>query len=417
MKLSARMRLTLFYTSIFTSFLIFSSVSVYVLVTKGLQRAFRDELVNDGRLMAELFKEELKLNALEEFREELEEFGFDLQILDEKNQPVVQSDGWTNANFSIEAATLDAIKEAPLFQDIAIREKPYMLFSRLVQLPSVGVYSLHLIRSERPIKEFLSRLLYWMIAIKSFMVLLAGWFGYLFAGRTLRADEEAHARLKNFTADASHELRIPLTSLRGQLEVALRKDRSPAEYKEALQDALEEAENLSRLTTDLLWLARNDADQIRLNVHRVSLKTCLEEVIAQAQDLPNDKNIQIELGPVNDVMVVFDLDRIKQLLLNLIENALRYGSTNGKVSVNSQTGEGQIIFLVEDNGMGMAPAELSRIFERFYRVDKARSREQGGSGLGLAIVKSIAHAHGGNIEVQSQEGQGSLFRVTLPQPS
>jgi signal transduction histidine kinase len=367
--------------------------------------------------MAELFKEELKLNALEEFREELEEFGFDLQILDEKNQPVVQSDGWTNADFSIEAATLDAIKEAPLFQDITIREKPYMLFSRLVQLPSVGVYSLHLIRSERPIKEFLSRLLYWMIAIKSFMVLLAGCLGYLFAGRTLRADEEAHTRLKNFTADASHELRIPLTSLRGQLEVALRKDRSPAEYKEALQDALEEAENLSRLTTDLLWLARNDADQMRLNVHRVSLKTFLEEVIAQAQALPNDKNVQIELGPVNNVMVVFDPDRIKQLLLNLIENALRYGSTNGKVSVNSQTGEGQIIFLIEDNGMGMAPAELTRIFERFYRVDKARSREQGGSGLGLAIVKSIAHAHGGNIEVQSQEGQGSLFRVTLPQPS
>ncbi|MFN0118081.1 MAG: sensor histidine kinase [Elusimicrobiota bacterium] len=363
--------------------------------------------------MAELFKEELKLSALDEFKEELTELEFDLQILDLERNSVVQSGSWNELGVSIEEATFQTLKEKAVFKELSLNNKPYALFSRPIHTPYMGDYSLHIVRSQEPLMNILKTLLWWMVAIKFFMVLLAGIIGYFFAARTLRADERAHQRLKNFTADAAHELRIPLTSLRGNLEVALRKDRPVEEYKETIEGALEEAEHLSQLTQDLLLLAQTDANQLKLNIQDVDLKGFLEDVFSQAEALPDDKKIKKVLLPLPETKVQFDPDRMKQLLLNLIENAIKYGVPNGEMSLGAELASGKLNLIVRDNGIGIPKGEQEKIFDRFYRVDKARSRQQGGSGLGLSIVQWIANAHGGRVRVVSQEGKGSMFTVEL----
>jgi len=205
-----------------------------------------------------------------------------------------------------------------------------------------------------------------------------------------------------------------LTSLRGNLEVALRKDRSPQEYKETIAEALGEAEHLSHLTQDLLLLAQTDASQLKLIVQAVDLKPFLEEVSAQTAPLLEEKNIKMALLPFPAGKAYFDPDRIKQLLFNLIDNAVKYGVPNGEIVLGAEVAGNYIKLTVRDNGIGIPIGEQQKIFERFYRVDKARSREQGGAGLGLSIVQWITNAHGGTILLESQENKGTVFTVTLP---
>ncbi len=409
----ARIRLTAFYTAIFTTVLILSSVFVYARVSRSLHNEFRSEMVHDGRLMAELFKEELRLNAINEFEEELEEFGFDLQVLDAKRKPIAQSDGWDKLNVPINEATHAAVREKTLFREMKLNERPYAVFSRAIHIPGRGDYALHMARSQVSLKKTLSTLLQWMIAIKFVMVIIAAFIGYWFATRTLRAEEKAHARLRNFTADASHELRIPITSLRGHLEVALRRQRSAEEYQVAIENALEEAEHLSKITRDLLLLSQTDAGQLKLSIQPVALKSFTEDVFDQLAGFPDVKRISKKLRPVNDATVYFDPDRVRQLLLILVDNALKYGRENGTIVLESRAEDGKTVFKVEDDGIGIPAKDLDKIFTRFYRVDKSRSREMGGTGLGLSIAQWIASAHNGTIRVESQEGKGSIFTVTL----
>lgn len=414
MKLSARIKLTFLFSLIFSLLLVLSGTLIYFRLSHSLHKDFRSEMIHDGRIMAELFKEELKLNALKEFGEEIKEFGVDLQVLDDNRKPVVQSDGWNTLQIKLGDDVFSAAHKIPVFKELRIKNHPYALFSRPIHIPSHGDYSLHMVRSQEPLKKIPNRLLQWMLIIIPFMVVVAAWMGYLFAGRVLKAEERAFDRLKRFTADASHELRIPLTSLRGHLEVALRKERPPLEYKETIANALEEAEHLSQLTQDLLLLSQMDAGQLRLNIQNVPLKNFLEDVFAQIDALPDEKNIKKTLTSPPDETVRFDPERIRQLLLILMDNALKYGRPNGVMSLEARVNGNAVEFVVRDNGIGIPSAEKEKIFDRFYRIDKSRSREQGGTGLGLSIARWIIEAHHGRIRVESQEGQGSMFVVSLP---
>ena len=239
-----------------------------------------------------------------------------------------------------------------------------------------------------------------------------------------RLDKSFH-QMKQFSSDASHELKTPLTILKGEVEVALRKERTIQEYEQTLRSNLEEINRMSTVVDDLLLLSKTDIEQLPLHRDNISLTKILNDVVVQVDILAQAKQVRVQLvNSDGDMIILGDELRIRELLLNLIENGIKYTPEKGFVSVTLDTERvpdestgGSIRFAritVSDTGIGIAKKDQEKIFDRFFRVDKARSREEGGSGLGLSICKWIVEAHQGRISVESELGKGSSFVVRLP---
>jgi heavy metal sensor kinase len=227
--------------------------------------------------------------------------------------------------------------------------------------------------------------------------------------------ERAFERERRFTADASHELRTPLAVLRGDIEVALRRDRSIDEYKRVLNSSLEEIERITRLTDDLLTLARSDTGDTVLELAPVRLDRLAAEVHAYIQPLAESAGVALACaGTQEPIVVEGDEKRLKQLLVNLLENAIKYTPAGGSAWLSLLTRDSTTLIQVSDTGRGIPAASLPHIFERFYRETDPRDSRVTGFGLGLAISKWIVDAHHGEIEVHSAEGEGSRFTVRLP---
>jgi two-component system, OmpR family, sensor kinase len=229
--------------------------------------------------------------------------------------------------------------------------------------------------------------------------------------------ETSFGALRRFTADASHELKTPLTVLRADVERAMHPGAQGAEAMQALEEALQETARMSDLVDSLLTLAR--ADEGRFDLHRepVDLGPLVRDVYETAVILGEDCGLTVSMTVLEAGVVEGDARRLRQLFLNLITNAIKYTPRGGRVELSlSHRLADEIAFVVRDSGIGMSGADLSHVFERFWRADRARSRtsERGGFGLGLAISQWIAQAHGGRITVQSRLGRGSVFTVTLP---
>jgi two-component system, OmpR family, sensor kinase len=225
--------------------------------------------------------------------------------------------------------------------------------------------------------------------------------------------EDAFEQQKRFTADASHELRTPLAVICSQAELALARERSGAEYRQALATCAGAAQRMRTLVNGLLTLARADAGMLQLERAPFDLKACVEECAAMVQPLAEERGIGVDLD-LEEAEPIGDAQRIAQVITNLLSNAIRYNREGGRVSVRLREENGEVILAVADTGIGIPEDELGSIFKRFYRVDKARSREMGGTGLGLAICQSLVTAHGGTLECDSDLGRGSTFTVRLP---
>jgi heavy metal sensor kinase len=229
---------------------------------------------------------------------------------------------------------------------------------------------------------------------------------------TLERLERLFNAQRRFLADVSHELRTPLTTIRGNVDLLRRMGGADSTSLDAIQS---EAERMSRLVGDLLLLAQSDAGTLPMVRQPVELDTLLLEVFRETQVLAGGLNLTI--GEIDQAIVIGDRDRLKQLLLNLVSNGLKFTPEGGRVMLGlSRAASGWARLVISDNGVGIPADELPHIFDRFYRVDKARTRSQGGAGLGLAIAQRIAQMHGGRIEVTSDgtQGRGSTFSVWLP---
>jgi len=221
-------------------------------------------------------------------------------------------------------------------------------------------------------------------------------------------------RIKQFTVDASHELRTPLTIMRGEVELALGNAREPEEYRRVLVSNLEENLRLASIIDNLLTLSKADLGQDDLICERVQLRELINSLYEDAVIIGMKKKIRIGLSNNEEIVVNGDNLRLRQLFLNLIDNAIKYTPEGGSVDISVVQRDGMAEIKVRDTGIGIPVAEQSKIFDRFYRVDKARSREVGGSGLGLAIAKMITELHKGTIAVSSEPPQGSTFLISLP---
>lgn len=226
--------------------------------------------------------------------------------------------------------------------------------------------------------------------------------------------DESFQYIRRFTADASHELRTPLTVLRGELEAMAQRPRLDDEVRDTIGSSLEETERLARIVESLLAISRLDAGEAQMERIRFDLAELTSTTVEQMRLLAEDRRIALSCETNGNVTVEGDRARLKQVLVNLVDNAIKYTPEGGAVKVTGGIENQRGWLQVEDNGTGIPAEALAHLFERFYRVDKARSRQMGGTGLGLAIVKSIVTAHDGQVTVESTEGSGSQFRVELP---
>jgi heavy metal sensor kinase len=226
--------------------------------------------------------------------------------------------------------------------------------------------------------------------------------------------EDAVQQNQRFIADASHELRTPLTIMRGELEAIVEGAYLASDVQDTAASILEEVERLARIVEGLFAISRLDAGEAQKQTAPFDLANLAISTAEQMCLLAEDKNISITSDAPDEVIVEGDRSRLKQVVVNLLDNAIKYTPEGGKIRLSVHTRDNKAVLEVEDNGIGIPAGAQAHIFERFFRVDKARSRELGGAGLGLSIVKSICAAHGGQVDVRSADGQGSRFTVELP---
>jgi two-component system OmpR family sensor kinase len=216
-----------------------------------------------------------------------------------------------------------------------------------------------------------------------------------------------------FAADASHELRTPLSVIHTHVQLALSRDRSADEYRKTLETCLRASSRMKDLVDSLLLLAGADGGRLSLNRERFDLRGVVENCVAMVAPLAEAKGVVVETN-LHPAELTADVSRMAQVTTNLLTNAIRYNREGGSVGVSLGTDGPDAVLTINDTGLGIPVESQPHIFERFYRVDKARSREEGGSGLGLAICKTIVEAHGGTIMFRSKPGQGTTFDVRLP---
>lgn len=221
-------------------------------------------------------------------------------------------------------------------------------------------------------------------------------------------------REKRFTADASHELRTPLTAIKGRLSVTLSQSRTVENYEETLQAIEQEVDRLIRLSSDLLLLSQLEQHHLELDLEPLDLSDLLAAIAEQIQPLAELHQLKFSTDIAPNLHVQGSPDHLIRLFLNLLDNAVKYTPAQGQVNLTAKLQENTIQVIVSDTGMGISSEHLSHLFERFYRVEKSRSRTIGGTGLGLAIAQEIVHRHKGAIAVHSQLEKGTTFTVTLP---
>jgi heavy metal sensor kinase len=226
---------------------------------------------------------------------------------------------------------------------------------------------------------------------------------------------DAFEQLRRFTADASHELRTPLTAIRSVGEVALQRSLDPEAYREVIGSMLEEVDRLTRLVESLLTLTRGESGRIRPALEVVNVGRLAMGVVEHLRVLAEEKEQGLTVDPIAEISAVCDPTILRQGLINVLDNAIKYTPRKGMIRVGVlTTPSGEASIEVQDTGQGIPEVHRERIFERFYRVDEGRSADSGGVGLGLAIARWAVEANGGHIDVDGEEGKGTLFRIVLP---
>ncbi len=446
---SIKVRLTVWYlVAIAVLLAVFGSVA-YILLSKNLYRNLDESLrTRVAELENSITFEERQVRFEQKFNE--------LVMIFDANGALMQRLG-PNIRFSkLEATVQQALFGERLFLSApTVEGQEVRLYAAPFNLDSSTRIAVFVGRLTSDIRDMLAFFRTILIDSALAVVLLAGVGGLVLVGRTLKpvdrmADtargigegdlsrridvqsddeigrlastlngmigrlEEAFKKQRQFVADASHELRTPLAVIQAESSLVLDKKRTQAEYKKSLEIVSQEVAYMSEIIGKLLLLARSDAGCEPVNFQEVNVMDLFVELSQDVDALAQEKGLQFSLGAMDSLMVRGDRFRLRQLFLNILDNAVRYTPKGGSISGSLVRRNGSAVASVADTGIGIPAEHLPFIFERFYRVDKARSRADGGTGLGLAIATSIAKVHGGVIEVESQVGKGTTFHIILP---
>ncbi len=455
-------KMTLWYM---VTFLI-SSLIICTFLYLGLRYRLLKEidqfLLDETKEMEKVLSQEpQETNFLMRFEDEVmarKYYPFFFQILDPKGEPLYVSGGFREIGYELQDRVLiNARNRKETLEEInsdggriafRIISTPVYRDGRLIEIIQLGT-QLHYVK--RNLSHFRDNIL---IALPIILVFgtLGGWvlarrslspIGYIAVKaqsitsqnlserltvrgtgdemdnliRTINAMiarlESSFKRMAEFTADASHELKTPLCAMRGEAEVLLLKERKAEEYQEGLAHFIEQFDHLNQMINDLILLSKLDTTEVALKMAPLRLDLLIKDLCNFFQVLAEQKNIALEIGTLEEVTVIGDKIRLQQLFTNLIDNAIKY-TTQGAIRVTAKKNEDAVAVKIVDTGMGIPEEEREKIFKRFYRMDKSRSRETGGVGLGLSIAEWVVHAHHGRIEVDSEINRGSTFTVYLP---
>jgi heavy metal sensor kinase len=478
---SLRFKLTLWYVLILGTLLISFSTFLYFTLSKSLQRDVDNKLRSLAELVSSEFSSPLSkfgfgnIDQALETSMNLRPIGKFIQVLDESGNIGRKSENLKNVQLPI---SLNALKNASkgliTFEtNRSIGNTPLRIITFPVVENSHVAKIVQIASSMEEVEDALNTLFIILIITVPLALMVASLGGQFLAHKALKPVDEitqtarmitsqnlnqritppkvkdeisrlietfngmisrldqSFRQIKQFSSDASHELKTPLTILKGEVEVMLRKERTHQEYQQTLKSNLEEINRMSQIVEDLLLLSRADTGEIKLNKEDINLAEILAEVVSQMEILARSKRLHLSASNNHqDIHILADALRIRELLINLIENGIKYTEEGGSIHISLQKGyppgaeeesgraekerEGFAEIIVSDTGIGISKEDREKIFSRFFRVDKARSREQGGSGLGLSICKWIVEAHQGEIEVESELGKGSSFIVKLP---
>ncbi|MFN8458724.1 MAG: ATP-binding protein [Anaerolineae bacterium] len=475
--MNIRLRLTIWYMAVLALIMVIFGVAVYLGLSRSLMNTLDNHLMREAaQLIGGLrFGDPKHQDDTEEDDEHAKEArveaprldlnyrpdeGILWRVLDRAGRPLIDpgylaevppgpwviSSGYTR----LEYATLP-------------NQTPIRVYSVPFEIEGRGAGIVQIAESYAYIQEVEQQLLLLMAIAIPFMLLAAGGGGWFLAGRALNpidhitqaarqisADdlhqrlnlklppdevgrlavtfdqmlarlEDSFERQKRFIADASHELRTPLTILKGDVEVTLNRPRQAAEYRETLEMVNQTADRMSALVEELFLLARADNHQYPLQLEEFNLSELLADQVDSLMSRAADKNLSLTLDAPDTLSLVADPAKLSRLFLNLIDNAIKYSNPDDSIAVTAMVQNDQAYITIADTGPGIPTEHLPHLFERFYRVDKARSRHgaidvnsSSGAGLGLSIADWLVKAHGGRIEVTSQVNQGTTFTVWLP---
>ncbi len=458
-----RLRLTLWYGSALALILIVFSTVLYVLTARTLRDAVDQSLEETAAVAVRSLEERGFLPLIDEDEllsqfPELARIDKFFQIFSPSGTITIRSPNVKQHDVPLSRQALEvAFSGRTIFESAKYPKEPPL---RLISVPIIYqknlLYIVQVGTSMESVDQTLNRLLLVLLVTMpiALAVSLAG--GWFMAGRALRpvdaitqaaqriaggdltqrltvpasADEigrltgtfnnmiarleTSFRQIRQFSSDASHELRTPLTVMKGETELALRRPRDQHDYQVVLESNLEEIDRMTRIVDELLFLSRADMGEVKMERLPVRLETLIEDIHRQASLLGQERDIQIVLGTVTPAIVLGDELRLRELFLNLVDNAIKYSNPSGTVDIALTVEQGEVKLSVADRGIGIATEDLGRIFDRFYRTDDARAHTKKGTGLGLAICTWIAESHQGRIDVKSEVGRGSTFTVTLP---
>jgi len=406
---SVRIRLTLWYAGVLALSLVAFALVIYYAAARSFHERQDESLRSIAQTVASAYVEEIgEAHSLTKAAEiVLVELTFPnryVQIIDSNGHPIASSKNLSGTVLTIPPGTVGFVTVDGM---------------RVAVVPVSTDYALGFAAVAEPLSvldEGLGQLRRAFFAGVPLVLLLASLGGYLLARKSLAPIAAMVTEQQRFIADASHELRTPLAVLRGETEVALGKTRTVEEYQESLTLIQEEAERLSRIVEDLFILARQPIESpTALIKEPVSLTEVVKDCARAAQVLAVRKGVRLKLeNDSTSIALNADEELIKRMILNLLDNAVKYTPEGGEISLALEKHNGSAEIVVRDTGIGLSERDQQRVFDRFYRVDKARSRALGGAGLGLSIVRTIVEAHGGEITIESATNQGTTFTVSLP---
>ena len=473
--MNVRLRLTLWYTAIFSLILIMFSVAVYVGLTRNLLNAVDRHLQREvGEILGNLEFEHEEDEHEGERRVEVSytpEEGVYWRVLDANGRPIIDVGHFDGASYNADVANLSQSQ----LENITLADgTPLRLFSTPFVIEHQGAGVVQVAESYRHLQEVQNQLLLLLVVGIPFTLLASSAGGWFLASSALdpidritrtarrisardlhqRLDmslpndevgrlaatfdemldrlEESFEQQKRFIADASHELKTPLTVLKGDVDVALARPRSPEYYQDTLERVNSTTDRLTALVQELLLLSRVDSNRMLLKPEIFNLTNLLTREVAALMPNAVDKQIALHLDTPDTLLIEADRAKLSRLFINLIENAIKYCRPNDSITVSAATQDEQICVTIADTGPGIHQQHLPHLFERFYRVDEARSRaiaddtatggrdtddiagSSSGAGLGLSIVQWLAQAHHGRVEVDSRLEHGTTFTVWLP---
>ncbi len=454
-RLSIRWKLTLWYGGVLAVVLLVFSAAVFLTMRHHLLRRIDQGLAEE---LADVLSEVKRADDPKRLHEWLDRRfslheGFDFQITRPNGQRFFVNPRLADKTLPIPDA---AVADVPLYENVRVGSTGrWRIVSVRVSGPD-GLLTVQVARSLEPFDHESQELLATFLLTGPLTLLVAIAGGYFLAWRALAPVHEItrtanqitadrlHQRIavqnsgdelgalaqtlnrmigrlecsftemQRFTADAAHELRTPLAVIRNEAEVALRSPRSPPEYCQVLENLLEETNRLTGVADQLLFLCRQDAGLHPTVREDVALDELLREVVGNMQLVAQEKGITLALGESVPCRLVSDSRQLRRVFYNLLDNAIKYTEPSGQVTVTSSVNGGEVFVAVADTGVGIPPEHLPRIFDRFYRVDPARTGEGNGTGLGLSICQSIVKALGGSITVASTVGRGTTVKVVLP---